>query len=120
MDLTRIFLADDSIDSISCLHTLEHVGLGRYGDTLDPEGHLKAAKELIRILAPGGRLLIVLPMSEKPFVAFNAHRMLSIGMVRDMFAPLITTEEVFLHNKRFVTAIPVDADQYVGCFEFTK
>ena len=30
--------ADHSIDSLSCLHVAEHVGLGRYGDPLDPAG----------------------------------------------------------------------------------
>ena len=26
-------------DSLSCLHTVEHFGLGRYGDQIDPRGH---------------------------------------------------------------------------------
>jgi SAM-dependent methyltransferase len=120
MDLTSIQFPDNSVDSVSCLHTLEHVGLGRYGDTLDPEGHIKGARELIRIVRPNGRLLIVLPMSESPYVAFNAHRMLSLGMVYEMFNRLTTVEACFLHNKKFLSSPPLHADQYVGCFEFTK
>jgi hypothetical protein len=27
-------------DSISSLHAIEHFGLGRYGDTIDVNGHL--------------------------------------------------------------------------------
>lgn len=35
-DLTRLHFADNSIQSLSCMHTVEHVGLGRYGDPLNP------------------------------------------------------------------------------------
>ena len=33
---------DNSTDSLSCLHALEHFGLGRYGDPIDAYGHVKA------------------------------------------------------------------------------
>jgi SAM-dependent methyltransferase len=65
--------ADRSVQSLSCLHVIEHIGLGRYGDTLDPHGSEKAAAELNRILAPGGALLLSLPVG-RPRVCFNAHR----------------------------------------------
>ena len=45
---------DEALESLSCLHVAEHVGLGRYGDHLDPDGTGKAALELERVLAPGG------------------------------------------------------------------
>ena len=64
---------DQSLESISCLHVAEHIGLGRYGDPLDPAGTRKAAKELQRVLAPGGQLLFSLPVGA-PRVCFNAHR----------------------------------------------
>ena len=32
-----------TLQSISCMHVLEHIGLGRYGDTLDASGDRKAA-----------------------------------------------------------------------------
>jgi hypothetical protein len=32
---------DGYCDSLSCLHALEHFGLGRYGDPIDPRGHEK-------------------------------------------------------------------------------
>lgn len=44
-------------DSLSCLHTIEHFGLGRYGDTLDQHGHKKGAATLRDIVAPGGKAL---------------------------------------------------------------
>lgn len=64
---------DDSILSLSCLHVIEHIGLGRYGDPIDPSGSKKACQELQRVMAPGGNLYLSLPMG-KPRVCFNAHR----------------------------------------------
>jgi hypothetical protein len=65
--------ASGTVQSLSCLHVAEHIGLGRYGDPLDPLGTRKAARELARVLAPGGDLYFSLPVG-KPRVAFNAHR----------------------------------------------
>jgi len=64
---------DRSITSLSCLHVAEHIGLGRYGDTIDPEGTAKALNELMRVLAPGGQLLFSMPVGEEK-VCFNAQR----------------------------------------------
>jgi SAM-dependent methyltransferase len=64
---------DQSLESVSCLHVAEHIGLGRYGDPLDPAGTRKAASELQRVVAPGGQLLFSMPVG-RPRVCFNAHR----------------------------------------------
>lgn len=78
---------DCEILSLSCLHVAEHVGLGRYGDPLDSEGTVKAAKELTRVLAPGGNLFFALPVGRSR-VCFNAHRIVSPYDVLRMFAGL--------------------------------
>ncbi len=83
-DLTALDLASDSQDSVSCMHVLEHVGLGRYGDALDAEGDLKAIGELKRIARPGGRLYIVVPTG-LPSVCFNAHRVYAAASVLGYF-----------------------------------
>ena len=66
-------LEDNSVPSLSCLHVAEHVGLGRYGDPLDPLGTKKACRELARILVVGGNLYFSLPVG-RPRLRFNAHR----------------------------------------------
>jgi hypothetical protein len=43
--------ANDSLKSISCLHVAEHIGLGRYGDPLNPLGTQQACAEISRVLA---------------------------------------------------------------------
>lgn len=60
-------------DSLSCLHALEHFGLGRYSDPIDPRGHFKGFQSLINMLQPGGTLYLSFPIGV-PVVEFNAHR----------------------------------------------
>jgi len=49
---------NDVAKCVSCLHTLEHIGLGRYGDKLDPDGWKKAFKSLVDLVAQGGGVLM--------------------------------------------------------------
>lgn len=72
-DVTNLNKDADSIISLSCLHVVEHIGLGRYGDPIDPEGSVRAMRELQRVLAPEGRLYLSLPVGHER-VCFNAHR----------------------------------------------
>jgi SAM-dependent methyltransferase len=85
--LTDMPYEDRSVQSLSSLHVIEHIGLGRYGDDLDPGGTARAAAELARVLAPGGQLLIGVPVG-RPRTAWNAHRVLDPEGVVEMFRPL--------------------------------
>lgn len=77
----------NSVESISSLHVLEHIGLGRYGDPIDPQGIGKAAAELSRVLKPGGYLYVSTPIG-KERVCFNAHRVSDPLIFKDMFKGL--------------------------------
>jgi hypothetical protein len=125
-DLTNIRFPDNSVKSLSCMHAMEHVGLGRYYDKIDPDGDLKAARELQRVLAPGGDLLIVLPMGV-PKLVFNAHRIYSYEQVLYMFSGLHLKEFSFVPSEqpqKFIQGadprIAEDVDEGAGCFWFTK
>jgi hypothetical protein len=72
-DVNALPFPDRSVLSLSSLHVVEHVGLGRYGDPLDPHGTRKALAELERVLGSGGSLFLSLPIG-RPRVCFNAHR----------------------------------------------
>lgn len=91
-DLLHLPLKDGSVDSLSCLHVAEHVGLGRYGDPLDPEGTRKACVELQRVLAPDGTLLFAAPVSDRETHHFNAHRVHRVEDVIGMFPELKVAE----------------------------
>lgn len=78
----------NSIESLSCMHTVEHIGLGIYGDPIDPDGDLKAIAELKRVLAGGGNLLFVVPIGGKAKIMYNAHRIYTYRQIIEYFSDL--------------------------------
>jgi len=115
---------DNSLESISCLHVAEHIGLGRYGDLLDPLGTKKAAAELTRCLAKGGNLFFSLPIG-KPRLCFNAHRIHSPRQIIDYFKDLKLVELSGTNDqKTFIENIDIgileNAKYGCGMFWFSK
>jgi SAM-dependent methyltransferase len=86
-DLCNLEFADQSVESISCMHTIEHIGLGRYGDPLDACGDRKALSELQRVVAVGGDLILVVPIG-RPRIQFNAHRIYDPEMIESELSEL--------------------------------
>ncbi|MDC6451817.1 DUF268 domain-containing protein [Alphaproteobacteria bacterium] len=68
-------------DSISCLHAIEHFGLGRYTDKIDIDGHNKGITNLVSLVSNGGRLYISFPIGQKDEVYFNAHRVFNTNTI---------------------------------------
>ncbi len=75
---------DNSIESLSALCSLEHFGLGRYGDPIDPEACFKCFASIQRKLKKNGHLYISVPIG-KERVEFNAHRVFYASTIRDCF-----------------------------------
>lgn len=126
-DLLTLPFIDGSVQSLSCMHVVEHVGLGRYGDPIDPDADLKAVSELKRVLALGGSLLFVVPVG-KPKIAFNAHRIYSYDQVISYFSDLKLQEFTLIPDNpddvgliRHATKELADMQTYgCGCFWFKK
>lgn len=126
-DLLNLPFPDGSIRSLSCMHAVEHVGLGRYGDSIDPEGDLKAIKELGRVLASGGTLLFVVPVGE-PRIQFNAHRIYSYRQIIDAFHGLTLKQFTLIPQREHDGGLVLNATEQMvqkekygcGCFKFTK
>src|SRR3989338_8155866 len=115
---------DGSVSSLSCLHVAEHIGLGRYGDPLDPLGTVKACRELQRGLAPRGDLHFCFPLG-KPRVCFNAHRIHSPDQILEYFSGLKLVEFSFVNDMgRFLHNVDPgegrNAKYGCGLFQFTK
>jgi SAM-dependent methyltransferase len=115
---------NDSVNSLSCLHVAEHIGLGRYGDPLDPLGTKKACKELQRILAPNGNLYFSLPVG-KPRLCFNAHRIHSPTQIIEYFDKLNLVELSGIDDDgNFIQNIDIsileNSDYACGLFQFSK
>lgn len=72
MDLDSNLLAGGYCDSLSCLHAIEHFGLGRYGDPIDPLGYQKGIANMASLLSPGGVFYLSTPIGRER-VEFNAN-----------------------------------------------
>lgn len=60
-------------DASICISSFEHDGLGRYGDPIDPDGDLKAMKQMLTQIEPGGLMFFSVPFG-RDAIAWNAHR----------------------------------------------
>lgn len=117
-------------DSLSCLHAIEHFGLGRYGDPIQLDGHLMGLDNLHRVLQPGGTLYFSVPIGPQR-IEFNAHRVFDVGYLLRQFATRYRLAQFSyvddageLHED--VAMDPRDVDRNFGCqygcgiFELTK
>ena len=121
---TDLPFKDKSIESLSCLHVAEHIGLGRYGDALDPDGTKKACSELKRVLRPKGNLYFSVPIGE-PAVHFNGHRIHSATQILQYFHPLALKElSAVFDDGTFHQNVSLQAFEYseyaCGLFHFTN
>jgi SAM-dependent methyltransferase len=127
-DITNLPFEENSIQSLSCMHTVEHIGLGRYGDPLDPNGDLKAIDELKRVLSPGGNLLFVVPIGKDAKIMFNAHRIYTYNQIITYFADFNLIEYSLIPDNPKLHDFIENADQKqsdqctygCGCFWFRK
>jgi len=111
---------DETIDSLSSLCVVEHIGLGRYGDSLDPWGSEKAARELQRVLKPGGNLLISVPVDGECRIYFNAHRAFTRQYVTEIFSSLKLIEEQYIYGSRIYSSYDSASGFGTGLFHFQK
>ena len=122
--LLSLPFAERSISSLSCLHVVEHIGLGRYGDPLNPDGTRKALHQLARVLAPDGNLFLSTPVG-KHKLAFNAHRIHTPESICAMVPNLRLIEFSGVNEKKIYTEFAnmseFQNDEYAcGFFWFKK
>ena len=115
---------DGSLESVSSLHAVEHFGLGRYGDPVDPRACFLAMRSLARVLGPGGRLYFSVPVGVER-VEFNSHRIFSPATILREFSALrlVSFSAVDDAGDIHLDADPArfaSAHYACGLFEFTK
>lgn len=124
-DLCHLDIPDESVPSLSCMHVVEHIGLGRYGDELDYDGDLKAIGELKRVVSKNGDLLFVVPIG-RPQIIFNAHRIYSYRQIAEAFEGFEMREFYLIPDgigQPIENATEEQADEQdygCGCFWFHK
>ncbi|MDP3735694.1 MAG: class I SAM-dependent methyltransferase [bacterium] len=126
-DAKKLPLEDASFDMIVSLCTLEHFGLGRYGDDFDLDADHKALREMARVLAPGGSLIITTELTRgHPAIAFNAHRIYTRDILHRYAEEVgfaVAEEKFFsrttaaLCDFETVTEMPRQRDVYLGCWK---
>ncbi len=120
----------DYCDSLSCLHALEHFGLGRYGDPVNYDGYVLGLINFHRILKKGGKIYISVPIGPQR-IEFNAHRVFSVGYLLECFEGKyhidhfsFVDDQWELHENTPITHSDVKHDYgcVYGCgiFEMTK
>jgi SAM-dependent methyltransferase len=120
----------DYCDSLSCLHAMEHFGLGRYGDRLNYRGHLVGWDNMFRMLKQGGKFYFSVPIGEQR-IEFNAHRVFSVAyLLRLMEGRYDIDSFSYINNEnRLITHAVLDEKSvgnnfgcHYGCgiFELTK
>ncbi len=122
-DVTKMPFDDNSLEVISTLSVIEHIGLGRYGDELDIDGMEKAAFELTRVLAKEGMLLVAFPVGAENLVRFNAHRICTPEYSLSLFSGLTLEDEKYVLSNKVITREEYEKlgrPYSYGCYRFTK
>ncbi|GHV49188.1 hypothetical protein FACS1894181_07470 [Bacteroidia bacterium] len=117
-------------DSVSCLHALEHFGLGRYGDPINFDGYLSGFQNIHKMLKPKGKFYFSVPLG-KQRTEFHAHRVFSLKYLLEMITPYyeIDAFSYIDNNNEFYEDIKISEENIsnncncrFGCaiFELTK
>jgi len=107
---------DASVPSTSSICVVEHIGLGRYGDPLNPFGSEEAIVELKRIIQPGGDLYISVPINDENRTYFNAHRAFEENYLLSLFEPFIVIDKHYIYDRSFIDHRK--AGFGIGCYHF--
>ena len=91
---------DNSLESLSSLCVVEHIGLGRYGDSIDSFGSEKAINELKRVLKTGGIILFSVPVDDENKIYFNAHRAFTKDYILNLFNGFEVLEEKYHYGNK--------------------
>ena len=94
--ITDLPFGNNSVELLSSMCVIEHVGLGRYGDEIDTQGSLRAFKEVSRVIKIGGHFLFSVPLGPFPGLLFNAHRIFSKPQVLAIMKEFDLRDELFL------------------------
>lgn len=111
---------DNSIESLSSLCVIEHIGLGRYGDPLDPWGSEKAVKELKRVVKLGGIILFSVPVDEKNKIYFNGCRAFTRDYVLQLFDGFELVEEKYQYGSQLYDSYDPSKKFGTGLYMFKK
>lgn len=108
-------------DSLSCLHALEHFGLGRYGDPVNFDGWMIGLSNLIDMVKPGGTFYLSVPTGMDSRIEFNAHRVFSLPFLRTLLSEIFEIERVafVLDNGSLIENVDLEKSEFTNSFNAT-
>lgn len=124
-DVTNLDFVDDSLESVSSLHAIEHIGLGRYGDHIAYDGWEKSLLEIQRVLKPGGKFYLGVPVGDER-LCFDAHRIFNVMTILDAMSQMELIDFSYVDDQGdyFELGLKINdvPDMQYGCglFEFKK
>lgn len=74
---------EEYCDSLSCLHSLEHFGLGRYGDKISSTGYIKGFESMSKLIKKNGIFYLSVPIGCE-IIQFNSHRIFDINTITQL------------------------------------
>lgn len=99
-------VADNSIETVSALCSLEHFGLGRYSDPIDYSGWKKSLNAIKRKMKVGGKFYLSVPVGRQDKVVFNAHRVFNpVTVAREMLPECLLQQFSYIGNWRINTSL---------------
>lgn len=118
--ITALPYADASLDSVSSICVIEHIGLGRYGDPIDAFGSEKAIAELKRVISSGGHLYISLPVDQTDACLFNNCRTFTRETVLSLFDGFRLIDEQYQYGNNLMDSYSPERGFGTGMFAFQK
>lgn len=111
--------SDESIESLSSICVIEHIGLGRYGDPIDPYGSEKAFNEIDRVLKINAQFIFSVPIEEINKTYFNAHRAFNEDyLLGELLKNYLVIDKKYIYNGRFVEH--KEHGFGIGCYHLNK
>ena len=111
---------DNSLETLSSLCVVEHIGLGRYGDQIDQFGSEKAINELKRVTRIDGVILISLPVDNENKIYFNAHRAFTREYILELFDGFELLEEKYQYGLKMYNNYDKSKGFGTGMYMFKK
>lgn len=111
---------DNSLETLSSICVIEHIGLGRYGDPIDAFGSEKAINELKRVIKPQGHLIVTVPVEGQNIIHFNANRSFTRDFFLSLFDGFELVEERYQYKKGFYNEYSPEKGFGTGMFLLKK
>ena len=122
-DILSIPYDNETVEFLTSLSVIEHIGLGRYGDKIDLQGMQKSINEFHRVLKVNGTLLVSFPIGSSNNIEFNAHRRFSPEKIYEMFNKFKIQDEIYILKNEIININKFNKmgkPNGYACFKFTK